>query len=47
LAKGFKGFLHLRVVDVRIDHRRGEIRMAEHHLTFLGLRSIMWSEVAA
>jgi len=32
LMKGFELSLHLRVVDVGVDHRRGQVRMAEHLL---------------
>jgi hypothetical protein len=45
-AKGFQGFLHLRVVNVGIDHGGGEVGVPEHHLTLRDLRSMMESEVA-
>ena len=41
LAKGFKRLLHLRIVNVGIDHGGGEIGVPEHHLTLRGLRAIM------
>jgi len=32
LAKGFEGFLHLRVVNVGIDHSGGQVGVSEHLL---------------
>jgi len=46
LGERIKGVLHLRIMDVRIDHGGGEVGVPEHHLTLRGLRAMMESEVA-